>query len=123
MTNSEFKIMLEKRTVAFSIATIKMLRNVPAGYESRNIRDQLLRSATAIGANYREANRAESNADFAHKLAISTKECAETEYWLIILSELYPETKGLMDVLAEATKLTGLFGKALRSLAHADPRT
>ena len=64
MTNSEFKIQLEKRTVAFSVAVIKMLRKIPGGLESKNIRVQVMRSATAVGANYREANRAESSADF-----------------------------------------------------------
>ena len=67
MTNSEFKIQLEKRTVAFSVTVIKMLRKIPGGLESKNIREQVMRSATAVGANYREANRAESSADFVHK--------------------------------------------------------
>ena len=42
----------------------------------------MLRAATAVGANYREANRAESKADFVHKVALALKEAAETEYWL-----------------------------------------
>ena len=67
MTNSEFKIQLEKRTVAFSVTVIKMLRKIPGGLESKNIREQVMRSATAVGANYREANHAESSADFVHK--------------------------------------------------------
>lgn len=44
----------------------------------------MLSSGTSIGANYREANRAESKADFAHKVAIALKESAETEYWLLV---------------------------------------
>ena len=118
MTNTEFKINLEKRTVAFAVSVIKMLRNVPVDIESRNIRDQLLRSATAIGANYREANQAESTADFRHKLSISAKEASETEYWLILLDELYPETGDLAHVLAEAAELTRIFAKSART-AHA----
>jgi len=42
----------------------------------------MLRSATAVGANYHEANRSESKADFVHKVALALKEAAETEYWL-----------------------------------------
>lgn len=57
-----------------------------------------MRSATSIGANYREANRAESKADFIHKLGISTKEAAETEYWL----ELINESKNLQTVGTQA---------------------
>ena len=49
---------------------------------------QLLRSATSIGANYREANRAESRRDFVHKIAIVEKEAAESLYWLEILEEM-----------------------------------
>ena len=71
--------------MAFSVAVIKSLRTIPAGLESKNIREQVMRSATAIGANDREANRAESASDFVHKIAIVAKESAETEYWLLLL--------------------------------------
>ena len=49
--------------------------------------DQLLRSATSIGANYREANRAESRRDFVHKIAIVEKEAAESLYWIELFEE------------------------------------
>ena len=52
MTNGEFKVELERRTVAFSVAVLRILRKIPVGIESRNIKDQLARSSTAIGANY-----------------------------------------------------------------------
>ena len=117
MTNSEFKVQLEKRTVAFSVAVIKTLRNIQLGLESKNIREQVMRSATAIGANYREANRAESASDFAHKIAIVAKESSETEYWLLLLNELYPSAEGLGAVLAEASELTRIFDKIRRTIA------
>ena len=84
-SSRSFKVQLERRTVAFSVAVIKSLRTIPAGLESKNIREQVMRSATAIGANDREANRAESASDFVHKIAIAAKESAETEYWLLLL--------------------------------------
>jgi len=117
MTNSEFKVQLEKRTVAFSVAVIKALRNVPSGLESKNIREQVMRSATAVGANYREANRAESASDFAHKIAIVAKEASETEYWLLLLNELYQDIDGLASVLAETGELTRIFDKIRRTIA------
>ncbi len=46
---------------------------------------QLVRSGTSVGANYREAGRAESRNDFIHKIAIATKELSETIYWLELL--------------------------------------
>lgn len=63
---------------------------------------QLLRSGTSIGANVREAQNAESKADFIHKLKIAAKEADETEYWLLICKNTpsYPfDVKLLTDVL------------------------
>lgn len=116
MTNAEFKIQLEKRTVAFSVAVLKMLRALPVGFDTRNIRDQVARSTTAVGANYREANRAESKSDFLHKISIVAKEASESEYWLILLNELYPNTAGLHAALAEAGELTRIFDKIRRTM-------
>lgn len=62
---------------------------------------QLLRSGTSIGANVREAQNAESKADFIHKLKIATKEADETEYWLLLceLSKTYPKKELLKEKL------------------------
>lgn len=79
MSVAEFKVQLEKRTVAFSVMVLKLLRQVPVGMETRNIRDQLARSATAVGANYREANRAESRNDFIHKIADKIRHSASQQ--------------------------------------------
>ena len=111
MTNAEFKIQLEKRTVAFSVMVLKLLRKIPLGVEARAIRDQVARSATAIGANYREANRAESRNDFAHKIAVVAKEASESEYWLLLLAALYPEVEEIKAALSEAGELVRVFDK------------
>jgi four helix bundle protein len=50
---------------------------------------QLLKSGTSIGANYREANRAESHNDFIHKIGVVEKEASETQYWLELFEEAY----------------------------------
>jgi len=74
---------LEGRTLAFSLEVLRFSEKLPVDRAAtRVVLHQLLRSATAIGANYREANRAESKADFIHKVGIALKEAAETEYWL-----------------------------------------
>ena len=111
MTNAEFKLVLEKRTVAFSVQVLKMLRRLPVGIESRNIKDQVARSATAVGANYREANRAESKGDFIHKISVVAKEASESEYWLLLLRELYPEVVEIEPARAEAGELVRIFDK------------
>jgi four helix bundle protein len=62
---------------------------------------QLLKSGTSIGANVREAQNAESKADFIHKLKIAAKEADETEYWLILceMSKNYPKNELLKEKL------------------------
>ena len=66
---------------------IRFLQSLPKNYLGEALGRQLLKSGTSIGANYREANRAESKADFIHKLAIVEKEASETLYWLELMLE------------------------------------
>jgi len=68
---------------------------------------QLLRAGTSIGANTREAQNAESKADFIHKIKIAAKEADETEYWLSICreSENYPFNESLFSELTEIIKI------------------
>ncbi|HEX2851873.1 MAG TPA: four helix bundle protein, partial [Opitutaceae bacterium] len=71
---------------------------------------QLLRSATSIGANYREANRAESKDDFIHKTAIAQKEASETDYWLEICRQAAVGDPAPLGPLAqEARELLAIF--------------
>src|SRR6202030_3514994 len=76
---------LERRTKAFSLAVIKFTAALPRTREADVLSRQLLRSATSIGANYREANRGVSRADFANKIGTVQKEASETLYWIELL--------------------------------------
>ena len=69
--------------------------------------NQLQRSGTSIGANAREAQNAESKADFIHKFKVSAKEADETEYWLLLSKEVinYPEIENLLDELKIIQKI------------------
>jgi four helix bundle protein len=69
----------------FSVRIINLYKFL--NYEKREfvLSKQILRCGTAIGAMVREAQHAESNADFIHKLSIDLKEANETEYWLLLL--------------------------------------
>jgi four helix bundle protein len=71
------------------------------------IAKQILKSGTSIGANVREAQNAESRADFIHKMKIASKEADETEYWLLLCkySKNYPCKESLMDDIKELLKL------------------
>jgi four helix bundle protein len=70
------------------------------------ISSQLIRSGTSIGANIQESQRAESSADFRHKLKIALKEADETKYWLLLIdAEIQVVDKKLFDLNEELIKL------------------
>jgi len=80
MDNKEFGKKLEKRTREFSVRIICLSRTLPNTPEGRVIRTQITKSGTSIGANYREANRARSKADFKNRIKICESEASETQY-------------------------------------------
>jgi len=84
---------LEERTLKFSKDIITLCKLIPKSSVSLPIINQLIRSATSIGANYREANGASSRKDFMSKTFICKKEAKETKYWLILLSETVDDEK------------------------------
>ena len=88
MDNKEFSKMLEKRTLKFAVKTINLSRALPKTPEGIVIRNQITKSGTSIGANYREANRARSKADFINKIKICESEASETQYWLDVIVEV-----------------------------------
>jgi len=88
MDNKEFAGKLEKRTREFAVRIIRLSGALPCTPEGKVIRTQLTKSGTSIGANYREANRARSKADFRNKIKICESEASETQYWLEIIVKL-----------------------------------
>ena len=109
MTNREFGEKLEKRTKMFSISVIKLSSSLPNSPEARVIRNQLTKSATSIGANYREANRSRSNNDFKNKIKISESEANETLYWLEIIEELeWIDVIEIKAIIKESTELLAI---------------
>lgn len=119
MTNAEFREMLEGRTAAFAINVFKMLRKLPADVATRVVAYQLGKSASSVGANYREANRAESREDFAHKLSIALKEANESAYWFEVLSGLYEDSTELQILTKEAGELRSLLQSIIASVKRA----
>lgn len=88
MDNKEFARKREPRTKEFAINIIKLSASLPYDSEYKVIKNQLTKSRTSIGTNYREANRSRSKADFTNKIRICESEASETVYWLEILEEL-----------------------------------
>jgi four helix bundle protein len=110
MDNKEFSKMLEKRTKQFAVRIIRLSATIPNTPENRVIKNQITKSGTSIGANYREANRARSRADFKNKISICESEASETQYWLEVILEagLLPWEKIKGDY-EECSELLALF--------------
>ena len=117
----EFKQQLEQRTEDFAVVVLKLLDALPKKTSTKIVAYQLGKSASSIGANYREANRGESKDDFAHKIQIALKESSETCYWLSILSRLYPEHSSkpnsvIQRLCTEAVELRNLLQSIARKV-------
>ena len=93
-------IILDK-SFDFAVSIVSLYKNLVAQYKEFVLSKQILRSGTAIGALIREAQHAESKADFIHKLSIALKEANETEYWLLLLYKTNYITEQLFNSLAE----------------------
>ncbi len=119
MENKEFGIQLEKRTKKFAINIIKLLTKLPSSTECKVIKNQLTKSGTSVGANYREANRARSKADFMNKIKICESEASETVYWLEIILELkWTDLKNIEPVIKEAKEILAIFTSIGKTLKH-----
>ena len=88
MDNKQFAKDLENRTRKFTVRIIRMSSALPNTEEARVIRYQVSKAGTSVGANYREANRARSKADFDNRIDICESEASETQYWLEMIVEL-----------------------------------
>ena len=107
---------LEKRTTEFAKNVVIFCRIEPQSQTAKPIIDQLIRSATSIGANYREANGADSKTDFRSKISICKKEAKETMYWLELLSQLSLRKTILRTLWSECHELTLIFASITRRL-------
>ena len=112
---------LEQRTVDFSISVIAICRPLIKDFLLRPVCEQLVRSATSVGANYSEANNASSKADFRNKIYIAKKEINETRYWLKVLSGTNPDMD-LSAISQEALELNLIFQKIISTLKSANEK-
>jgi four helix bundle protein len=110
LENKQFARELEQRTRKFAVRIIRLSMKLPDSPESKVIRNQVTKSGTSIGANYREANRARSRADFRNKINICESEASETQYWLEIVRDLgwLPWTR-LEPEYQECSELLAIF--------------
>jgi four helix bundle protein len=115
---------LRVRTNAFALAVIRLSTRLSKAAEAQVIGRQVLRSGTSVGAHYREAHRARSDAEFISKIEGGLQELDETMYWLELLSEarLAPAEE-LQRLLAEANELTAIFVTSVRTVKQRNGRT
>ncbi len=110
MNRKKFAKDLEKRTRQFAVRIIKISTKLPNTPEGRVVRNQITKAGTSVGANYREANRARSKADFRNKIKICESESSETQFWLEVITEIkwlkWEEIKADYD---ECSELLALF--------------
>ena len=113
------KVELERRTKAFGVKVVRFVAALPRNRVGETLGIQLLRSGTSIGANYREANRAQSRSDFIHKIALVEKEAAETQYWLELFEDArIGDSEERQLLLQECNALLAIFtrvGKSTKS--------
>jgi four helix bundle protein len=101
---------LRDRTKAFALRIVRMFAALPKTTEAQVLGKQLLRSGTSVGANYREAFRARSKAEFIAKCGDSLREIEESAYWLELLVEAeIVSVEKLAPLRRECEELTAIF--------------
>lgn len=114
---------LRSRTKEFALWIIRLYSGLPRRTEAQVIGRQMIRSGTSVGANYREAYRARSKAEFISKVGECLKEIEETGYWLELLGDsgIVPEER-LASVRDECGELTAIFVASIRKAKSGDER-
>ncbi len=113
MTKEELKA----RTKAYALANARFVLSLPLNIVNRSYADQLNRSASSTGANYRAACRAKSKNDFINKLKIVEEELDETLFFLELLTELNPElTEKIQVIYKEGNELLSIIVASLNTL-------
>ncbi len=106
---------LEDRTARFGENIIVFVKNLNNDSVNYVLIKQLVRSSTSIGANYVEADGAESKKDFKHKIALCKKEAKETKHWLRMIAKANPEqTNHCKNLWQEAQELTLIFSAIIK---------
>jgi four helix bundle protein len=113
---------LRERTKKFALRIVRMFGVLPKSTEAQVLGKQVLRSGTSIGANYREAYRSRSDAEFVAKIGDCLKELDETDYWLDLLVEadIVPAERlaDLQDECNQVVAIMTTISKKVKARAH-----
>lgn len=114
-SNDKRKYDLAERTAKFGEDVIKFAKTLQENSINRPLISQVIRAATSIGANYMEADGAESKRDFRHKIAICKKESKEMMHWVRMIAKANPDHAGECRKLwQEAHEFTLIFSSIIR---------
>jgi len=117
------RVVLKQRTTKFALDAIRLFERLPKSVVASVLGRQLLRSATSVGAHYREAQRAKSDADFVSKIEGALQELDETSYWLELLSESGQVSGTQVAQLKDETEqLLSIFVAIAKSAKSRSPR-
>ena len=115
---------LAARTKRFAIAIIRLYARLPKSTEAQVVGRQVLRSGTSVGAQYREAIRAKSLADFVSKIEGALQELEETQYWLELMIEakVVADSEYVNPLIEEADELTAILVSSVRTAKRGNVR-
>jgi len=106
----------------FALRVLKLIEHLPNTIDGKVLANQLARSATSVGANYRAACRARSRVEFASKLGTVAEEADESVYWLELIRDRdFTPEKRIASLLSEADELTAIFTSGRRSASRPQP--
>ena len=112
------EIELKQRTKAFARRVLRLIEALPASRSGRIIANQLGRSGTSVGANYRAVCRARSEADFYSKLGVVEEEADESAFWLeLVVEERLLHPRRVQALLDEADALTAIMVSSRKTAA------
>jgi four helix bundle protein len=106
---------LEERTAVFGENTIKFCEKIPKNTITIPIISQLIKAGTSVGANYCEADDAESKMDFKHKIGICKKESRECKHWFRMIVVAEPELKNEARILWNEAKEINLIFNSINN--------
>jgi len=117
MTNNS-KYDLEERTAKLGESVILLLKKIQPSDINKPLINQLVRCSTSVGANYSEADDAESKEDFRHKIGICKKESRETKHFLRMLAAANPELKDQFRIIwQEANEINLIFNSIFKKVS------
>jgi four helix bundle protein len=107
---------LKRRTFDFSVRVMRLAESLPETRSGRTIANQIIRSGTSVGANYRAAKRAKSNKDFISKMGTVEEECDETIYWIELgIAAGCVASDKVASLLQEANELLAITVASIRT--------